>query len=242
MVGAGLRPANQALCITEDMCAPIFPNADHPTGRAPLVPKIPFPFPNCYHWFGEDTELEVRIKRGVYDQQDGEQHVALPGIQHAYMQDYYQDDNYRVLDMRAQQAGTDGQATSVYAESECSVYQDPEGIDRGEIDNSSDFNCSFGDCSVEGSFASDACSDQEPTDIFGMNRDSRRAMIPVVDCWLDLRAHLKEDEIPNPFTFIRQCRALSQYVSFLSLLMCASHCFWVESCKTCSYEKHSDLL
>ena len=234
MVGPGLRPANEALCITEDMCAPIFPNADHPTGRAPLVPKTPFPFSNCYHWFGEDTELEVRINSGTYEEQDGEQHAVLPGIQRAELEDYYQDDNNRVLAMRAQQAGSDhDRASSIHSQSECLLYQGSEGSHHGDVDNSSDFNCSFGDCSFEGSIASDAYSERENTAIFGMNRDSGRAMIPVVDCWLDLRAHLKQDAIPDPFVFIRECRALSQYASLSSFLSFASHCLRIELCKIC---------
>ena len=31
------------------MCAPIFPNETHPTGRAPVHTQPVFPFPNCYH-------------------------------------------------------------------------------------------------------------------------------------------------------------------------------------------------
>lgn len=29
-------------------CIPIHPNADHPEGRAPLVPSTPLPWPDCY--------------------------------------------------------------------------------------------------------------------------------------------------------------------------------------------------
>ncbi|KAI0701019.1 hypothetical protein C8T65DRAFT_579873, partial [Cerioporus squamosus] len=50
IVGPGLRPANEARCIPEDMCAPIFPATEHPSGRAPVRPKPSFPFSNCYHW------------------------------------------------------------------------------------------------------------------------------------------------------------------------------------------------
>ncbi|KAI0774883.1 hypothetical protein BD413DRAFT_472104, partial [Trametes elegans] len=46
---------------TVDMCVPVFPNAYHPTRRAPLRPAPPgrFPYDNCYHWAG--VALDVRV-------------------------------------------------------------------------------------------------------------------------------------------------------------------------------------
>ncbi|RPD56370.1 hypothetical protein L226DRAFT_468638, partial [Lentinus tigrinus ALCF2SS1-7] len=54
-----LRPSDEDKCITPDMCMPIFPNDNHPSGRAPLVTKPVFPFDNCYIW--SEVKMEIRV-------------------------------------------------------------------------------------------------------------------------------------------------------------------------------------
>ena len=67
LVGPGpVRPADPSLCITSDMCTPIYPGTAHPTGRPAVRPDPPFPFAGCAHWAGADSALRVRVKRGRY--------------------------------------------------------------------------------------------------------------------------------------------------------------------------------
>lgn len=53
--------------ITSDMSIPIYPNTNHPTGRAPLYTEDPFPFANCYHWVNNMTYIRVRRRDGKFD-------------------------------------------------------------------------------------------------------------------------------------------------------------------------------
>ncbi|RPD56388.1 hypothetical protein L226DRAFT_538038 [Lentinus tigrinus ALCF2SS1-7] len=58
-VWQSLRPSDEDKCITPDMCMPIFPNKNHPSGRAPLMTKPAFPFDNCYIW--SEVKMEIRV-------------------------------------------------------------------------------------------------------------------------------------------------------------------------------------
>ncbi|KAL1937880.1 hypothetical protein VTO73DRAFT_12773 [Trametes versicolor] len=85
LIGPGLRPENPKLCITPDMCIPIYPNTQHPVeDRETLRSDPPFPFGNCYHWFGPDMWLDLRI---VNDGRDysAETRTMLPPDQHVKM-------------------------------------------------------------------------------------------------------------------------------------------------------------
>ncbi len=225
VVGPGLRPADEARCITEDMCVPIFPATDHPTGRAPVYPKPEFPFSNCYHWFGADTHLEVRIKQDIYDAKDDEIHVLLSGVGQVHMDDRNQEDIYRMIDSLARLKAQDT-PTAPESPREPSIMDYPydqgfeHDADLWDCDQSTSDISNYG---LEDSFAPEchapsAESDDDTNlltsniDVFGMERDSQRAMIPVVDCWLHLPAHIKDDEIPDPFAFVHECRALSECV------------------------------
>ena len=70
---------------------PIFPATHHPTGRAPLRAHPEFPFSNCYHWLGEDMEMDVRIKDGSYPRERGT-FTWLPDGQVLLMEDFRVDD------------------------------------------------------------------------------------------------------------------------------------------------------
>lgn len=85
LIGPGLRPAYPELCITPDMCLPIFPNTRHPTAdREALRPDPPFPFGNCYHWSGPDMRLDIRVVNDGRDYSVG-QRTVLPADQHVRM-------------------------------------------------------------------------------------------------------------------------------------------------------------
>ncbi|RDX48642.1 hypothetical protein OH76DRAFT_1404564 [Lentinus brumalis] len=228
VVGPGLRPADEARCITKDMCVPIFPATDHPTGRAPVHPKPEFPFSNCYHWFGPDTHLEVRIKQDIYDAKDDEIHVLLSGVGQVHMDDRNQEDTYRMIDSLARLKAQDN-PTAPDSPREPSIMDYPydhgleHDADLWDCDQSTSDISNYGldGPSAPECHAPSAESDDDTNlltsniDVFGMARDSQRAMIPVVDCWLHLPAHIKDGEIPDPFAFVHECRALSEIVKEL---------------------------
>ncbi|KAI0365059.1 hypothetical protein BV20DRAFT_955037 [Pilatotrama ljubarskyi] len=100
-VGPDPRPEEPENFITSDMCIPIFPNTNHPTGREPVRPNSPFPFPNCSHWVGWDLERKVRVLEGHYP---AEQSVKLPPNEHVDMEDYCGDDLTRSHRMKVDRA------------------------------------------------------------------------------------------------------------------------------------------
>lgn len=46
------------------MCIPVLPNTEHPTGRKPLCPIRPLPWPNCYHATGDKVRVYIPTTRG----------------------------------------------------------------------------------------------------------------------------------------------------------------------------------
>ena len=50
-------------------------------------------------------------------------------------------------------------------------------------------------------------SEDEDTETDNFTSEDEKACQPVIQIWLDLTAHLKEDEIPNPLEFIEQHKA-----------------------------------
>ncbi|EIW54313.1 uncharacterized protein TRAVEDRAFT_76241, partial [Trametes versicolor FP-101664 SS1] len=59
-IGPHLPPAKEEEGYTPDMYIPIYPNTNHPTGRAPIRPRRPFPYANCYHWI--DNTIHIRVR------------------------------------------------------------------------------------------------------------------------------------------------------------------------------------
>lgn len=106
LIGPGLRPEVPELCITSEMCLPIFPNTFHPSGqRQPLQPRPMFPFTNCYHWFGPDMLMDIRVWNDdtEYPKED---RTVLPGEQHADMDQYRGRDIWKSVCARRERNGT----------------------------------------------------------------------------------------------------------------------------------------
>ncbi|RDX48668.1 hypothetical protein OH76DRAFT_1352135 [Lentinus brumalis] len=62
LLATSLPPIDEEEGITQDMCAPIFPNTTHPTGREPLNTDPVFPYDNCYHWSDDAVRMDVRVR------------------------------------------------------------------------------------------------------------------------------------------------------------------------------------
>ncbi|OSC97333.1 hypothetical protein PYCCODRAFT_1419722 [Trametes coccinea BRFM310] len=67
-IATSLRAEDPDKGITSEMCIPIYPNTDHPTGRAPVRPIRPFPYAHCYHWFNLILQVRVRSRPEEFDE------------------------------------------------------------------------------------------------------------------------------------------------------------------------------
>lgn len=94
-IATALPPKDPKRGITPDMSIPIFPNENHPSGRAPIRTSAPFPFPNCYHW--ADSELTVRVRR-LPEKYDDRRAVKVSTMEHIRMTRLLGEDGNRIDD------------------------------------------------------------------------------------------------------------------------------------------------
>ncbi|KAH9935161.1 uncharacterized protein BXZ73DRAFT_100548 [Epithele typhae] len=184
LVGPTLRPQNPSLCLTTDMCTPIFPNTAHPTGRAPIRPDPAFPLANCAHWAGPDAALCVRVKRGRYARAEA---VELPDDEYLRLERDRAEDAFRARSIAAEVAvklERSSTPSSLCSSSTTSLSSSS----MGSWDDLADFDY----------------------DLFEPREGPRKCHIPVVNIWLDIEAHLPPGHVPDPVEFMRQHEAVSQ--------------------------------
>lgn len=97
LIGPHLPPANAARGFTPDMCIPIYPNARHPTIRAPLHTETPFPFSNCYHWIENNIHVLVRSRPEGFDETNA---IQISGKTEGSMGRTFTDDYLRAMKNR----------------------------------------------------------------------------------------------------------------------------------------------
>lgn len=226
LIGPGLRPEEPERCITADMCAPIFPNTHYPfDDREPLKPRTgPFPFSNCYHWFGPGMRPDIRIWNDdrTYT---AEERVSLPADQQVKMERLHGCDVWRSF--RAQQArdapdveNMVPKADAVSPTADAPQEQGPASssppvrsnspslppIERGDEllspDTSNDY-CESVCGSEYSSGVSYYPSSEElnrsaealgQADIFGLDYNERDELIPIANVWPDVGAQFKDDD------------------------------------------------
>lgn len=248
LIGPGLRPEDPERCLTSDMCIPIFPNTYHPAAdRESLEPRTgPFPFSNCYHWFGPDMIYDLRVwNDGKFYTE--EQRVSLPASQQVRLEHIRSRDVWRAFDtMEAKNAATDADLPSPKADTQ--EEQDPAAVDEScmvhsadsqpppppvdqQVDPSEDSPVIHGEV-IYGSGYDSASSgsassieeangeDAVQADIFGLDFDENEDLLPIVNVWPDVGAQFDED-IPNPMEFAKQYYEVVKYG--LHFLMRLSH-------------------
>ncbi|KAI0350636.1 hypothetical protein OH77DRAFT_1439750 [Trametes cingulata] len=189
LVGPDPRPEEPENFITSDMYIPIFPNTNHPAGRAPVRPNSPFPFPNCSHWVGWDMERQIRVVEGVYPE---ERAIKLPSEEHVDMEEYCGDDLIRSHSMKVKSA----------------PRTEPSGEEKEEPAPSAGSPV----LAQQLNGSNDSLADLEALDIFGFEPREGDDLLPVVRIWLDLAGHFTQDDIPSPRGFVQESEALISIV------------------------------
>ncbi|KAI0740970.1 hypothetical protein C8Q76DRAFT_608661 [Earliella scabrosa] len=173
-----LRVENLSRGLTSDMVVPIAPNTSHPRGRAPIHTDTPFPFSNCYFWHEYELNLRVIARPEMFEHANA---VALGTAAYFQMNREFGDDILRSLQIKKQHAPEPQSAPEPPTA--------PETVDSGNVMNA----------------ILDHATGMPALDLFGDDADPMQAeLIPLVDLWLDLTAHLTEATIPNPEGFIKE--------------------------------------
>ena len=179
-----LRVEDLSQGLTSDMVIPIAPNTSHPNGRAPVHTEQTFPFSNCYFWYQYEIMLRVNSRPEMFDHTDA---VALSTAAYCQMNREFREDITRSLRMQQERA----------PEAQSAPHPEPQS-DADERDSSS------------GSEEAFECADgMPPLDLFGDDADPMQTeLLPLVDLWLDLTAHLTEDTIPDPEGLFKETEAI----------------------------------
>ena len=239
LVGPGpTRPTNPDLCLTADMCTPIFPNTSHPTGRAPVRPDPPFPFSNCAHWTGQDAALRVRVKRGRYPRGAA---LELPDEEYLKLERDRSEDDFRrrclgearrAMEKRNRAGSEDDEGAYTVNQWRRGSRQERDGRWGSEDSHLSPFvigtlgpaeenpeeplSVRSSSSRYSGGTSLTFASSDVPADLYAFGLDDgedRRCYIPVVNLWLDLAAHVPAKDIPSPVEFVRQYEQVSRCAS-----------------------------
>ncbi|KAL7277666.1 hypothetical protein ACG7TL_008596 [Trametes sanguinea] len=211
LIGPGLRPPIPDRQYTSEMCMPIYPATHHPQSDVlPLRSEPPFPFSNCYHWFGSDMEPDLRIINDGRNYRDPAR-IVLPTREHGRMERARSNDIIRILTARRA-------AAQESREREPPPAPTPEVHDRCDEAEEGDSLYSWDDDASRSSRSSvsileeanDSVEALNRMDIFGfLGRDD---LIPIVKIWLDIGSQLKEEDVPNPMEFVEQYNELVRIV------------------------------
>ncbi|KAI9067481.1 hypothetical protein FKP32DRAFT_265968 [Trametes sanguinea] len=241
LIGATLRAEDPSRGITPDMAIPIYPNTSHPSGRTPIDPETPFPFPNCYHWV-RSTE-EVRIRR-IEEMYDDARAVKLSALQHVMIQRAFSDDYRRLYSFRKARLAAalpeekDTQAQGDLVEpvrlprihvslpQSTSSSQDSQLSDRATIARSrgdedtlatGGRSLTIPRCDSPVRRSHKINPDLEAIvrmDLFNLAHDDATEYLPLVDLWFELTEHLTAETIPSPLEFQNERDAVARWAPF----------------------------
>ncbi|RPD56397.1 hypothetical protein L226DRAFT_573935 [Lentinus tigrinus ALCF2SS1-7] len=221
LIGPCLRPAHEEQCVTPDMCTPIYPNCNHPTGRAVIHTEPPFPFDNCYFWSG----LKMKIR--VCPQEEGfdwDVTTHLPGREEELWRDYEVCDGLAQAAARARQLHpqpdpvpescasadpalpTNPSALQADPGTAASLYADD---DTSSLHSDSSFAYS---CSMIAS--TDVSSYDTMTEWRRLFTDPVKTpeFHPLCHLWGNIAADIKQDEIANPMEFLEERDAVVRII------------------------------
>ncbi|KAL1937863.1 hypothetical protein VTO73DRAFT_12756 [Trametes versicolor] len=216
VIAPSLREEDAAKRITVDMCTPIYPNTQHPTGREPLRPDKSFPYANCYNWSGVEMEIRVLARPEEFDQN---QAIALPLREYMRWDELQLEDALRMMSPEGSllDANVSEERLPPPAESSSRPLtllnteldlsppvgpRDPSPARHSSVPPSRTSSRSLSDSFESRSYVSGE-SDLGSVDgimvmdIFsGTNADLD--LLPLCELWLDMAPQLKQENIPNP--------------------------------------------
>ncbi|KAL1945496.1 hypothetical protein VTO73DRAFT_2347 [Trametes versicolor] len=214
-IGPQLPPANEEEGYTPEMCIPIYPNTNHPTGRAPIRPRRPFPYGNCYHWNDNTIHIRVRARPEGFDETNAVKISARTEllIGKLFMEDILRARKTAVLqesllEVAPRPSIVRGRedaaviASMIYAPS---VYCGRELLDGDGASISSEWSRSRESAEVLNSNFDNFLG----MDIFA-GPDEDLALVPLVDLWPDLAATLKEEDIASPLDLQKEIEAIQR--------------------------------
>ena len=221
LVGPGIRPSEKG--VTNDMCVPIFPATAHPSGRAPVHSEPPFPFSDCYHWFGPGMQLDILIKGGMFPREpDTTPSTLLPIRQAMVVEDACSDDMDRCCELLEQlkdnrvmppntgemEERSGGPSVPGFPPNHWSSVVPPGQIPQvGAWDRSS--ICS--DNTIRTRLS--AIEEVNYDDLEFMEiSENCASCFPICDVQIDIAEALKDGEIPDPIEFAEQYEVLHECV------------------------------
>ncbi|KAL1945508.1 hypothetical protein VTO73DRAFT_2359 [Trametes versicolor] len=239
-IGPHLPPPNEAKGYTSDMCIPIFPNLNHPTGRAPLPSERPFPYGNCYHWIDESFVIRVRARPEGFDETNA---IKIPARDEVLMSVAWGEDYKRARAIRASRNPTEASVHSDIshedrdslnthpAPSSARNCEDETGgrleVTSGELRNvhpadprKRSLDHSIDAASISSASSRSVRSEQGPSDSVGdiirmdifTGPDDDLDLVPLVDLWPDIANTLKEEDIPSPLELYEEIKTMQSII------------------------------
>ncbi|OSC96638.1 hypothetical protein PYCCODRAFT_1261290 [Trametes coccinea BRFM310] len=224
------------------MCIPIYPNTNHPNGRAPVQPEPEglFPYSNCYHWYQPiETGVRIRARPEEFDETNA---VSLSAFTQVTRIDFsfWEENctkmcaNLDALEAAAVTSAPTQHTTSTHATTPSrptppavwGTMRDSDSIrvsrtmlvGRPDVDNTFTYS---GSCSAR-TVDSDNCSDYSGDVLGPINPfsapDEDVELVPMVDVWVsELAHHLKQDDIPHPSELVAEVEQLTGIVQRASV-------------------------
>lgn len=214
------------------MCVPIFPNTRHPSGRMHIHTTPEFPYDNCYHWsLAEKLTVRIRAKPEKFDDDHAIKleprelitlwDLAAPDHLSEGPEDSQSGDGSAPLQSNTmapcgdtpsvggcEQRALQDRKPHTAPENQVGESNQPaaEGTERDS--EAGDFASIRSRTSVE----SEHSANSEfraimGTGVFG-NTNQDKELFPLVDLWLELVDHLKQDDIPNPGDLYKEYEAV----------------------------------
>ncbi|KAI0327929.1 hypothetical protein GY45DRAFT_1327001 [Cubamyces sp. BRFM 1775] len=211
-IATTLRPEDKARGITSDMCIPIFPNTDHPTGRESVRPEPEglFPYDNCYHWFHPKlVDVRIRARPEEFDETNAVAISVRTRIR--TLMRLLDEDDVKAFENRQN-----------LRPAEFAEIRRPQ-INRGNVPRPLDAAQEQLEDSEVSSISSEATTWKDGAsnhsldnlaamDIFsGPNDDVD--LVPLVDLWIsELGDHLKQEDIPDPQEMYAEFDQITKWV------------------------------
>ncbi|RDX48680.1 hypothetical protein OH76DRAFT_1352111 [Lentinus brumalis] len=217
LVGPGLRAPDEERCIFPDMCIPIFPTIAHPRSRDPIRPKPerPFPYDDCYHWSFTDTRIRVIANPEGFDESTA---VKLDAREDTRRERFFAEDAYRQQEAlkardhhRHPPTSREAREATAQEVSTFAGHGSPSDDDyhlRSQPETEDECASIRSGSTHESSTSSLSNDTMTEMGIFG-DPSGNIEIQPLVHLWLDLEAHLTQEDIASPVQFFEEIEMIT---------------------------------